>query len=220
MGDVAKEGRTVLFVSHNMGAVMALCTQGIHLEHGRLAFAGTTQDALDHYLRNTGKNMQQTAGHLAWSEELGVGLSKVELIDRRGETVPYVLAGETAAIRLHLTSNSAVGDLFVSISVNTFDERRICVFHSRISGYETTMKPPGKILDCAIAKVPFLAETYSLNIKVEVGGHHAFYVTRAAELPVEAGSFYSTGKMPERSWAGAVMVDCDWRAWDVDDDGH
>jgi lipopolysaccharide transport system ATP-binding protein len=52
MQDVAKgEGRTVLFVSHNMAAVESLCTKGIVLQNGMIAFEGkTSKEAVDHYL--------------------------------------------------------------------------------------------------------------------------------------------------------------------------
>jgi lipopolysaccharide transport system ATP-binding protein len=50
MGDVAKEGRTVLFVSHNMSAVQKLCDSSIILENGYKTFQGKTNDAVDHYL--------------------------------------------------------------------------------------------------------------------------------------------------------------------------
>ena len=50
MGAVAKEGRTVLFVSHNMGAVRNLCQQGVVLRSGRVACLGRANDAVDFYL--------------------------------------------------------------------------------------------------------------------------------------------------------------------------
>ena len=50
MRDFSKSGRTVLFVSHNMAAVHALCASGILLDHGRLAFKGTSREAVDRYL--------------------------------------------------------------------------------------------------------------------------------------------------------------------------
>lgn len=51
MHDVAKgEGRTVLFVSHNMGAVRSLCTRGIVLDNGRLFYQGTVNEAVDVYI--------------------------------------------------------------------------------------------------------------------------------------------------------------------------
>ena len=53
MQDVSKgEGRTVLFVSHNMGSVRRLCSRGILLENGRVKFAGNIGDTIQNYLSN------------------------------------------------------------------------------------------------------------------------------------------------------------------------
>lgn len=52
MNDVAhSEGRTVLFVSHNMAAVKNLCTRGVVLQNGQLAYDGNTESAIDFYLK-------------------------------------------------------------------------------------------------------------------------------------------------------------------------
>ena len=59
MQDVSKgEGRTVLFVSHNMAAVRSLCTRGIMLQNGMIEFMGSIQETLDHYLK-VGNNIQK-----------------------------------------------------------------------------------------------------------------------------------------------------------------
>ncbi len=50
MSDVTKEGRTVLFVSHNMGAVQSLCTRGVVLAQGRVDFMGSADEAITYYL--------------------------------------------------------------------------------------------------------------------------------------------------------------------------
>ena len=50
MGDVAKQGRTVLFVSHNLGAVRSLCTRGIVLAGGAMQFDGAVDNAIANYL--------------------------------------------------------------------------------------------------------------------------------------------------------------------------
>src|SRR5213078_4616003 len=54
MRDVTREGRTVLFVSHNLAAVRSLCTRALVLEQGRLLFDGGTDDAVERYLGRTG----------------------------------------------------------------------------------------------------------------------------------------------------------------------
>lgn len=57
MQDVSKgEGRTVLFVSHNMSAVRSLCTRGVVLENGQLGFQGNISDSLQYYLHNGSHN--------------------------------------------------------------------------------------------------------------------------------------------------------------------
>ncbi len=50
MEDIGKEGRTVLFVSHNIGAISSLCNQGIHLKSGQINFHGSIQKVTSHYL--------------------------------------------------------------------------------------------------------------------------------------------------------------------------
>lgn len=50
MSDVANQGRTVLFVSHNMSAIMRLTDQTVVLDHGKVAMQGPTSDAVDYYL--------------------------------------------------------------------------------------------------------------------------------------------------------------------------
>nr|WP_315223142.1 ABC transporter ATP-binding protein [uncultured Flavobacterium sp.] len=51
MQDISKgEGRTVLFVSHNMAAVKSLCTRGIVMEHGKVVFDGGIEDSINNYL--------------------------------------------------------------------------------------------------------------------------------------------------------------------------
>ena len=50
MEDVGKEGRTILFVSHNMAAVSSICNKGIILSEGKIVFSGTSQDAINSYL--------------------------------------------------------------------------------------------------------------------------------------------------------------------------
>lgn len=52
MQDVAGEGRTVLFVSHNMNAVTTLCNRGLYLKNGNVHYEGQTSDAIGYYLKS------------------------------------------------------------------------------------------------------------------------------------------------------------------------
>jgi lipopolysaccharide transport system ATP-binding protein len=61
MNEVAKEGRTVLFVSHNLAAVRTLCTRGILLEQGRVADSGDIEHVLYRYTQSQAQVPQDTS---------------------------------------------------------------------------------------------------------------------------------------------------------------
>jgi lipopolysaccharide transport system ATP-binding protein len=81
MGEVAREGRTVLFVSHNMGAVSSLCSRGIVLKKGAVVFDGTAAKAVETYTcdasHNADSHWEGEAGdenvtlHRTWAKPLG-----------------------------------------------------------------------------------------------------------------------------------------------------
>jgi lipopolysaccharide transport system ATP-binding protein len=80
MGEVSKgEGRTVLFVSHNMAAVQSLCNKGIVIENGNVICLGDISESINRYI-NFGKN-----GTFQLSQELKkIGIKNISLIDENG----------------------------------------------------------------------------------------------------------------------------------------
>jgi len=84
MGDVAREGRTVLFVSHNMGAVNRLCASGFWIDAGRLRTRGKTEEVVAKYL-SKGASLE---GQLFWeggTANLGVEDLKIRSVHIRNE---------------------------------------------------------------------------------------------------------------------------------------
>lgn len=85
MQDVSRnEGRTVLFVSHNMGAVKALCTKGIILIDGRSEESGEVESMIDRYLNTENKNKdsnwvnKETKSGLSFKSIEAIGISGVQ----------------------------------------------------------------------------------------------------------------------------------------------
>ncbi|GJQ35128.1 MAG: ABC transporter ATP-binding protein [Anaerolineales bacterium] len=75
MSDVAHAGRTVLFVSHNMPAILRLCSSAIMLERGRLVKQGSAEQVTNFYLNSN----ENTEGAVAWSGEDAPGTDEVKL---------------------------------------------------------------------------------------------------------------------------------------------
>ncbi|HMM19588.1 MAG TPA: ABC transporter ATP-binding protein [Selenomonadales bacterium] len=122
MGDVSQAGRTVLFVSHNMGAVRKLCKRAILLLHGKLKTLGETEKIIaDYYALNSsedskGKRLDCPITFLDW--KLGHGSSVTEhSIESRSECVFdfRVLSRETYKnVRVGLIIQGETGELVVS----------------------------------------------------------------------------------------------------------
>lgn len=89
MGDVAHEGRTVLFVSHNMSAVRALCTNGLFLDGGRLVHSGTVSECIERYYRAIGvlgtANLESQGMRLA--DRANSVFGRVSLEGKSGNTI-------------------------------------------------------------------------------------------------------------------------------------
>ena len=80
MQDVSKgEGRTVLFVSHNMAAVRSLCTRGVMLKNGTIDYIGNIPDTLDHYLKDDdGIQDELVINNIKWKKNT-VNITNIEI---------------------------------------------------------------------------------------------------------------------------------------------
>ena len=82
MGDISKgEGRTVLFVSHNMAAVKNLCTKGIVLENGLISFKGEVNKGINYYLE---QNQNSSLGLYKNDSIVDSGIVSITLNDANG----------------------------------------------------------------------------------------------------------------------------------------
>ena len=105
MQDVSKgEGRTVLFVSHNMAAVRSLCTRGVILKNGTIDYIGSIPNTLDHYLKDDdGIQEELIINNIKWKKEcLTINLIEINgtkkahsTIKCRQESLHVHIEGET-----------------------------------------------------------------------------------------------------------------------------
>ena len=80
MQDVSQgEGRTVLFVSHNMKAVQNLCKTGLLLENGRSVYSGKIDDVINHYLTDSVQTCRQTC----WTRDEAPAMNGIRLLSAR-----------------------------------------------------------------------------------------------------------------------------------------
>ncbi|HEY3311120.1 MAG TPA: ABC transporter ATP-binding protein [Anaerolineales bacterium] len=121
MNDVAAQGRTVLFVSHNMSAILRLTQEAIVMQKGQLTLRAPTNDAVDYYLSSG----QSQAGERIWeSEEIPASAApfipiSLKIYDPRGAVADSVRSTEPLTVEMEYRLTSPVTGLRVGIYLST-----------------------------------------------------------------------------------------------------
>jgi lipopolysaccharide transport system ATP-binding protein len=112
MGEVGKEGRTVLFVSHNMGAVSELCNRAILLSDGKLVADGSTAYVIGKYLQAGNKSsfiqMQANSRHPVY-------VTHIRLADSSGELLGRVELGADAILEIGFTVEERLSNVNMAV---------------------------------------------------------------------------------------------------------
>jgi lipopolysaccharide transport system ATP-binding protein len=132
MGDLTRSGRTVIFVSHNMGAVAELCRRAILLEKGRLLFAGPVAQTIDRYTRLVG--LQGATVELSEDPNLPCSIVGLRLTDGNGNetqtfdlkdemaiTIDYVVRERLDDLQLTVTASRNQVEVFSSFDTDNVD---------------------------------------------------------------------------------------------------
>jgi len=212
MGDVAKEGRTVLFVSHNMAAITALCTCAIVIDQGHLVFSGRPQPAVEQYLsRSDGYAGVALSDRKDRRGNGRVRFTKVSVLNDRLEPVECVTSGQDISIALeyHLDGPKKLDNAIIQIAFAGALGQPLFACLSRVSHPGTlTLTSGGRVL-CHISRLPLIPGSYTFGIWCKVEEVMEDGVYEAGKLTVADGDFFGTGKLPT-SVVGEFLIKHSW----------
>lgn len=211
MGEVARQGRTVLFVSHNLPTILALTSRSVLLESGALALDGSSSEVVDEYLRRSG---EASAVPLSVrSDRVGTGafrFEKLEFLDEFGNPVAAAMSGRPLSIVLTITGEGVKRPAQFSIGFRGSGDQRLFNVSTAFGPTESRGASTGTVT-CEIPRLPLRAGQYTLNLHSEAPDHTIIdWVQNAAELRVEDGDFFGTGKLPPPG-QGPLLVEHQWR---------
>jgi lipopolysaccharide transport system ATP-binding protein len=216
IGEVARSGRTVIFVSHNAASIEALCTRGLVLEHGRLAFDGTQIDAIDFYAASRAASVTDLASRTDRHGTGEIRVTAVEVRNARGATAASVHSGEDIEIALHYDrrSTAAFPRLAVQIDVATHLGAPIFTQANWLKDTIFDELPTRGTFVCRIPRLPLPAGKFHIGFRVAAEKQGKCdpldSLEDAAELNVEGGDYFGSGKAaPTKS--SVCLVDGEWR---------
>ena len=207
MSDVAGGGRTVLFVSHNLGAVAALCSEAIYLSDGEIAAEGPTREVIDRYVGEVQSNARMEVRDRTDRE----GDGRLRFTEVRIGGGPSLMSGDDCEITLRYEATPGPGAVLVAIDV--YGALAEPLFHcdNHLTGDLIEGLAAEGEFTCTIPRLPLSPGHYTISVFSRVDGNIADWVQHATVLEVLEGDFFRRGRVP-REVHGALYVDHRWNA--------
>ena len=213
MSDISKgEGRTVLFVSHNMSAVKNLCSSGILLENGLIKTSGGVDEVLNTYMTLAG----DVQNEMSWTHEQAPGDSRAKIlsVSIKADDNAFLIEKD---LLVEVVFENFVDDQPLNISMSVFDEKEVYVLSS-----PNLQRPPlKKGIYKSICKLPkdfFNTGKYYFTFLL-IGNNYELIVQLdkiiAVDLEEEGlnrGNYFGY-------WAGAVRPYLKWDNYLINKDG-
>ncbi len=199
MEDVGKEGRTVLFVSHQMAALQNLCQRAIWLNYGEVVAQDSTAVILEKYLIDSAKQ-----SHISLAERKdrkGTGeikFTSVMLKNKNGETTNAFRTGENVTLIFNFTKNihKSFNNVHIAIGIDNQIGQRITVLSSEVINQNFPILPVEvNRVEVNINSLPLTAGRYGFTIYSTINGVVADWIQNAGFFDVESGDYYGTGKV-------------------------
>ena len=196
MEDVAeREGRTVIFVTHNMAAAQSLCEKGVFLKSGRLISVGSVQDVICNYSSSLeSSNVSAMIDRKIDISQKTAWFTGIKICNVRGEGVDTFFCGETIEIIVDYRSMKELKKPEFYIGIYTLFGEKIVHIGTPYSGPDINyLEKNGRII-CRIPKLPLPEGKYKLNLALFNSGQQLDHISEAVELEVQSGDFYGTGR--------------------------
>jgi lipopolysaccharide transport system ATP-binding protein len=212
MGDAARQGRTILFVSHNMAAVRSLCHRVLLLDAGRLVMDGDVDACIKRYLAHaneSGANQVDVSGARRRHGHGGLLFQRIALSGTGEQAV--VETGRRIDLQIDVRVETAVNDLELSVTVDTPEGLRICECPSSLSlGRIGRLEPGTYRLRCGIDENLLNPGRYVLSVIARSGQRVIDDVARA--LPFEIAWNRDGAAHGREDLHGVVRLRSTWTA--------
>jgi lipopolysaccharide transport system ATP-binding protein len=216
MDMVGKEGRTVLFVSHNMAAVEKLCQRAVVLHQGTVRYIGSQTEGITHYITSFSPNLVSLRNRNDREGSGEVRVVAIEIRDEQGNILEAVQSGQTIEIYLYFEvyADVKLTKIVAGLLISTQLDFPVFLQHNRLTQDNFGVLPNKGAFVCKIQSLPLAPSIYKIMYSVMPNyGLDETYIDAledAMELIVVEGDFYGSGEIP-KSIHGVCLVKANWR---------
>jgi lipopolysaccharide transport system ATP-binding protein len=212
IGEIVHAGRTVLFVSHNMGAIRKLCSRALWLDGGTVRQAGDTQEVIEAYLARLASREGEYRPDPAEAAAAGpVALRRVTLLDARGGRCASFGSDARAAIEIEYDVRESTAQTRVGLRVVSEDSTVVWTSVDTDPDGRGTVRRPGRYVARCELPVGLLAGgRYHVGVFADrrLGRELLFESLNALSFAVHVVS--GVGSVSGEARLGLVRVACPW----------
>ena len=176
MRDVARDGRAVLYVSHNMRTVTSLCNRGIFLEKGKLTYDGTVEHSIELYSGSGIRDLNRNLDEMARPKNSGIMMRMQRMQMLGTANLEYQM---DSTMEFNLTANANVPDPHLRL--------RVSLVSSIAAPIAMTQSAPFEVK---------AGETFTLNVKMDMDGvapgEYAMKMELVSSTPTGKSNVYDT----------------------------
>lgn len=219
--EISGQGRTVLFVSHNLEAITSVCKRAIMLDKGKLALDSEAQNVVAAYLDLISSLGQLKNGYVSLITHPGrskktlsrlVSLRSCVLKDENGRNVNHFFARKYASITLEFELQQALHEVIVEIIIENTKEQRIAYLSNDIVNRNFDNINLKGTVKCIIPHLSLNPGKYSLSLTCRTGNDLVDCIYQAATFDVLGDESLASSPHLDRELVGDVLLDCDWEA--------
>jgi lipopolysaccharide transport system ATP-binding protein len=213
MGDVARSGRTVLFVSHNMAAVSQLCQQALLLEHGLVRSYGPVESVVGLYLAQGSRDGQvDLDGARAMSSTAPVRFTHAELLDAEGRVCQDFPMGSDVTVAFRLAFREPSVSTKLSMSIKASDGLAMTHTVDDDASFSVPTGAAERTVWVRIPDIRFYPGAYRVSLYASDGANtHVFdQAEDCLTFRITDGGLLTFRPLPRHS--GVVFIAPSWRA--------
>jgi lipopolysaccharide transport system ATP-binding protein len=216
MGEVAtQQGRTVFFVSHNMGAVRALCEHAVLIEHGQLTLTGTPGEVISRYLAGSMTKSGEQEGQVAWDDLATapkcdeLALRSLRLLDERGTPASTFESDKPMTIEIGYEVLQRVRGARFTLLLHTQEGE--LAFAATDHLFQSELQMPGRYrTSCLLPGGLLNRRNYQVSVQCDIPGER-FLLPAAEHLTfLVSGVGNQASNFPE-NWPGVVCPKIEWK---------
>jgi lipopolysaccharide transport system ATP-binding protein len=204
MGSVAREGRTILFVSHNMPAIQSLCHRALWLEQGRIMDEGPPADLVQRYLESEVSTTDVSLDER--QDRSGDGSARITSLEIAStEPGGVIRPGSRLRLRIGYRSDRPVKRAQFVVTISDHLDVGLFLLHSEFTNPLPEVLPPTGVVTCETDPINLTPGACVVHVELLQGNVQADLVPYAGSFDVADADVYGTGMLPPRDWVRYVL---------------